>query len=59
MADDQIWILLYTKPYKERQVQDRLRAADIEVYLPEIMVEQQSGTKKKPFFPCYLFSRVD
>jgi len=56
---DKIWLALYTKPYKERQVRDLLRAQDIDVYLPEITVQQKSGTKRKPFFPCYLFARVD
>lgn len=59
MAADKVWLLLYTKPYKERRVQDLLRAQDIEVYLPEITVQRQSGLKRKPFFPCYLFIQVD
>ena len=53
------WLALYTKPYKERQVRDLLRAQDIETYLPEITVQRYGGTKKKPFFPRYLFARVD
>ena len=53
------WLVLYTKPYKERHVGDLLRAQDIEVYVPEITLQQKRGTKRKPFFPCYLFARVD
>ena len=56
---DTVWLALYTKPYKERQVRDLLKAQDIEVYLPEITVQRYSGTKKKPFFPRYLFARID
>lgn len=56
---NEAWLLLYTKPYKERQVRDLLGAQGIATYLPEIMVERKSGMKKKPFFPCYLFVRVD
>ncbi len=56
---DEIWLALYTKPYKEGQVRDLLQAQDIEVYLPELAVRRQSGTKSKPFFPRYLFARID
>ena len=59
MATVDFWLLLYTKPYKERQVRDLLEAQDIQVYLPEVTVQRKTGTKKKPFFPCYLFARMD
>lgn len=56
---EKIWLALHTKPYKEHQVRDLLKAQDVEVYLPEITVQRQSGTKRKPFFPRYLFARLD
>lgn len=59
MACDKVWLALYTKPFKEYQVRDLLNGRGIEVYLPEITVQQQSGRKKKPFFPEYLFARLD
>ncbi|MGD2177210.1 MAG: transcription termination/antitermination NusG family protein [Anaerolineae bacterium] len=59
MASDKIWLALYTKPFKEYQVRDLLSGQGIEVYLPEITVLQRSGRKKKPFFPHYLFARLD
>jgi transcriptional antiterminator RfaH len=59
MASDKIWLTLYTKPFKESQVRDLLSSRGIEVYLPEVTVQQRSGRKKKPFFPHYLFARLD
>jgi transcriptional antiterminator RfaH len=54
-----VWLALYTKPFKEYQVRDLLSERGIEVYLPEITVQQRSGRKKKPFFPHYLFARLN
>ena len=59
MACDKIWLALYTKPYKEYKVRNLLSGRGIEVYLPEITVQQRSGQKRKPFFPHYLFARLD
>lgn len=59
MASDKVWLALYTKPFKEYQVRDLLSDRGIEVYVPEITVQQRSGRKKKPFFPHYLFARLD
>lgn len=49
------WYTLHTKPNSEYRVATVLQARDIEVYLPEIVQER----RWVPFFPCYLFARVD
>jgi transcriptional antiterminator RfaH len=59
MACDKVWLALYTKPFKEYKVRNLLSGRGIEVYLPEITVQQRSGRKNKPFFPHYLFARLD
>ena len=54
------WYTLYTKPNAEYQVANALKQRGIQTYLPEIeLAKPQQGRKKKPFFPCYLFIRVD
>ena len=53
------WYALYTKPKKERQVQHALDDRGIETFLPEIRRRSKEGKKKRVFFPCYLFARVD
>ena len=54
------WYTLYTKPNAEYQVAVALQQRDIQTYLPEIeVVKARRGRKHAPFFPCYLFARVD
>ena len=55
------WFALYTKPHKEYMVQGLLRNQDVETYLPEIgvAVQRRDRRDKKPFFPHYLFARLD
>ncbi|HID86234.1 MAG TPA: hypothetical protein EYP55_02520 [Anaerolineae bacterium] len=55
------WYALYTKPRKERQVSDILASKGIETYLPLVRVRKRGrrGEVEQPFFPCYLFARVD
>ncbi len=54
------WYTLYTKPNAEYQVASALNQRGIQSYLPEIeLARPQRGRKKKPFFPCYLFIKVD
>lgn len=55
------WFALYTKPHKEYLVRDLLHNLDVEVFLPEIgvAVKRRGRRKKKPFFPHYLFARLD
>jgi transcriptional antiterminator RfaH len=54
------WYTLYTKPNAEYQVATSLQRRGIQTYLPEL--ETMNGHQqrvRKPFFPCYLFARVD
>jgi transcription elongation factor/antiterminator RfaH len=55
------WFALYTKPHKEYVVQGLLRSQDVETYLPEIAVavRRRDRRDKRPFFPHYLFARLD
>lgn len=54
------WYTLHTKPNAEYQVAAALKQRGVEVYLPLIDAPKaQSKRKTKPFFPCYLFSKVD
>jgi transcriptional antiterminator RfaH len=54
------WYALYTKPRSERAVALLLQQHDIETYLPEITTTTAQKTKRRvPFFPSYLFMRVD
>jgi transcriptional antiterminator RfaH len=60
-VDGRRWFALYTKPHKEYMVQGLLRSHDVETYLPEIAVavRRRDRRDKKPFFPHYLFARLD
>ena len=54
------WYTLYTKPNAEYQVAASLQRRGIQTYLPEL--ETMNGHQRRvriPFFPCYLFARVD
>lgn len=56
------WYVLYTKPNSEYQAAAALHKRGLQIYLPEF--ETSSGSqgrtkKKKPFFPCYLFAKID
>jgi transcriptional antiterminator RfaH len=54
------WYTLYTKPNAEYQVVDALQGRGIQTYLPEVEApEARKGPRRKPFFPCYLFVKVD
>ena len=59
--DGKRWFALYTKPHKEYMVQGLLRNHQVETYLPEIAVavRRRDRRSKKPFFPHYLFARLD
>jgi transcriptional antiterminator RfaH len=52
------WYTLYTKPNAEYQVVKALAQREIHAYLPEIELPK-ARQGRKPFFPCYLFVRVD
>ena len=54
------WYTLYTKPNAEYQVAAALTERNIQIYLPEIESgNPDKGREKKPFFPCYLFMKVN
>jgi transcriptional antiterminator RfaH len=54
------WYTLYTKPNVEYQVVTALQQRGIQTYLPETKsLKVRQGRGRRPFFPCYLFARVD
>ena len=54
------WYALYTKPNAEYQVARTFQNRRIQTHLPEIWVAKaRNQYEKKPFFPCYLFIKVD
>ncbi|MFB0534660.1 MAG: transcription termination/antitermination protein NusG [Anaerolineae bacterium] len=57
----QHWCALYTKPRMERQVSSVLTGRGVETYLPLIYKYSKHRRRQEPspFFPCYLFARVD
>lgn len=52
------WYILHTRPNAEYQVAASLRQRQMQVYLPEL-VEKNRGGERRPFFPCYLFIKID
>jgi transcription elongation factor/antiterminator RfaH len=58
----QRWYVIQTKPHKEFMVRDALaRLQDMQAYLPTLRVKPVNprARKVRPFFPGYLFARVD
>lgn len=53
------WYALYTKPNAERQVAQTLHERGIEVFLPTVRQFRRRRWLESPFFPCYLFARID
>ncbi|MDX1664621.1 MAG: transcription termination/antitermination NusG family protein [Candidatus Promineifilaceae bacterium] len=55
------WYAVYTKPNCEKLVATWLEEyAGLEVYLPEVDTNgDNKETQRHPFFPCYLFVRMD
>jgi transcriptional antiterminator RfaH len=54
------WYTVHTKPNAEYQVTAALQYRQIETYLPVIKSERAHHQRKEePFFPCYLFVRID
>lgn len=54
------WYTLHSKPNAEYRVASVLQQRGIQTYLPEIEASKISRQQeKKPFFPCYLFCKVD
>ena len=61
MASGEHWFALYTKPHREYAVRDYLTGQKVEAYLPEVRTKSQRRDRrgKRPFFPHYLFARLD
>jgi transcriptional antiterminator RfaH len=54
------WYILYTKPNAEYQVATALHKRGIQTYLPQVESPKvRQGRERRPFFPCYLFIRLD
>ena len=55
------WYVLHSKPNKEDFLFSQLQHRDIEVYYPRLRVEPVNPRSRKvrPFFPGYIFVRVD
>jgi transcriptional antiterminator RfaH len=55
------WYALYTKPKKEWHVNGQLQAQGIETYLPTVQrkARRRDRPRRKVYFPCYLFARLD
>ena len=54
------WYTFHSKPNAEYQVMLALQKQGIQTYLPEIKIAKTtSRCSIKPFFPCYLFGKVD
>jgi transcription antitermination factor NusG len=54
------WYTVHTKPNAEYQTATALQERGIETYIPELeSPNRANGRSRKPFFPCYLFVRVD
>ena len=54
------WYALHTKLRAEYQVAAALQRRAVQTYLPEIdSVKKRQSPHREPFFPCYLFVRVD
>lgn len=53
------WYALFTKPRREQQVGEILSEKGIETYVPTVQVRQRRRMVEKPFFPRYMFVRLD
>jgi len=58
---ERAWFALRSKPHKEYLVRSLLAGEGVEVYLPEVWVARprRDRRERKPFFPGYLFARLD
>ncbi len=54
------WYVAYTKPQAEEMVAGLLVRRGVEVFLPRVRrLHRRRGEVLVPFFPCYLFVRLD
>lgn len=55
-----LWNVLYTKPHREELVCSWLSKQGMQTYLPAVRPRDDHRQKcEQPFFPCYLFARLD
>lgn len=57
----EFWYVFHTKPHKERQVAAQLHQRHYDVFLPltHFHRSQARVARERPYFPCYLFARID
>jgi transcriptional antiterminator RfaH len=57
----QHWHAIYTQPHREVIVNRQLESRDLEVYFPVLQFDRGygRGVRIEPFFPHYLFVKVD
>jgi transcriptional antiterminator RfaH len=55
------WYVIYTKPHKEPLVNRQLEDRGLEVFFPTLQFNRgyNRGIRLEPFFPHYLFAKVD
>ena len=55
------WYLIFTKPHKETLVVRQLEDRGFEVFFPTLQFERgyNRGIRLEPYFPHYLFARID
>lgn len=55
------WHVIYTKPNKELLVYNQLEDRDVELFFPTLQFNRgyNRGIRQEPFFPTYLFIKVD
>lgn len=55
------WYLIYTKPHKEPIVNRQLEDRGLEVFFPTLQFDRgyNRGIRLEPFFPHYLFAKLD
>ncbi len=55
------WLAIYTQPNQELFVNRQMEERDLEVYLPvlQFVLDDERGLRLEPFFPHFLFVRVD
>lgn len=55
------WVIVHTKPNRERSVAVQLHQRALQVYLPLVWVNPVNprAARERPYFPGYLFAQID
>ena len=55
------WVVVHTKPNRERSVAVQLHQRALQVYLPLVWVNpiNPRAARERPYFPGYLFAQID